>query len=68
MISRMYVFTVCPEWVVQLCSDRFSVTNDGKERNSTGDVRFSVWKFQEERRQNVRGRWRWGGNEGSTGV
>lgn len=64
MRSHMYVFTVCAEWVDQLCSDRFSVTNDGKERNTTGDVRFSVWKVQEERRQNVGERWRWRGKAG----
>lgn len=51
MISRMHVFTACAGWGVQLRSDRFSVTHDGKERNTTGDVRFSVWKVQEERRK-----------------
>lgn len=68
MISCMYVFTVCTECVVQLCSDRFSVTNDGKERNTMGDVRFSVWKVQEERMQNVRERWRWGGKAEMKGA
>lgn len=65
----MYVFTVCAEWVDQLCSDRFSVTNDGKERNGRRTIQCVEGSGRKKaecgRKMEVA---RKGGNEESTGV